>query len=56
VFIELGSAQRERDWLAAGIAHIERRASAVKEPTEQFMINRVVEVGQNGDCSDYDWP
>jgi hypothetical protein len=29
-FIELGSAQQERDWLAAPIAYIEQRASAAK--------------------------
>lgn len=56
VFIELGSAQQERDWLAAGIVHIESRASAGEEPTEQFMVNRVVEVDGNGGCNDYEWP
>jgi predicted nuclease of predicted toxin-antitoxin system len=56
VFIELGPAQQERDWLAAGIAHIEQRASTAEESTEQFMVNRVVEVDESGGCSDYEWP
>jgi predicted nuclease of predicted toxin-antitoxin system len=56
VFIELGSAEQERDWLAAGIAHIESRAVAAKEATEVFMVSRVVEVDENGGCSDYEWP
>jgi predicted nuclease of predicted toxin-antitoxin system len=56
VFIELGSAQQERDWLAAGIAHIEQRASAAEESTEQFMVNHVVEVDESGGCSEYEWP
>jgi predicted nuclease of predicted toxin-antitoxin system len=56
VFIELGSAQQERDSLAVGIAHIEQRASTAEESTEQFMVNRVVEVDESGGCSDYEWP
>ena len=56
VFIELGSAQQERDWLAAGIAHIESRAVAAEESAEESMVNRVVEVDENGGCSDYAWP
>ena len=55
-FIELGSAQQERDWLAAGIAYIESRALAATDSTEGFMVNRVVEVDENGGCSDYEWP
>jgi predicted nuclease of predicted toxin-antitoxin system len=56
VFIELGSAQMERDWFAAAMAHIEFRASAAEEPPEQFMVNRVVEVDAHGQCADYEWP
>jgi predicted nuclease of predicted toxin-antitoxin system len=56
VFIELGSARRERDWLAAAIASIEQEASAAKEPPEQFMVNHVVEVDADGACIDYEWP
>jgi predicted nuclease of predicted toxin-antitoxin system len=56
MFIELGSAQQERDWLAAGIAHIESRAVAAKESTEHFMVNHVVEVDANGACTGYEWP
>ena len=56
VFLELGSAQKERDWLAIGIAHVEQRASAAKESTEQFMVNRVVEIDDSGACRDYEWP
>jgi hypothetical protein len=54
--IPLGSAQRERDWLAAGIAYIESRALAAKESTEGFMVNGVVEVDESGGCRDYEWP
>lgn len=56
VFIELGSAQMERHWLAAAIAHIERQATAAEEATAQFMVNRVVEVDVDGACSDFEWP
>jgi predicted nuclease of predicted toxin-antitoxin system len=56
MFIELGSAQQERDWLAAGIAYIESRALAAKDSTEGLMVNRVVEVDEKGGCSDYEWP
>ena len=56
VFVELGSAQQERVWLAAGIAHVEHRAATAEEPTEQFMVNRVVEVDDTGVCTDYEWP
>lgn len=56
VFIELGSAEQERDWLAAGIGSIESRALAAKESAEAFMVNHVVEVDENGVCTDYEWP
>jgi hypothetical protein len=56
IFIELGSAQMERDWLAAAIAHIKRRATEAGETPEQLMLNRVVEVDETGACSDYEWP
>jgi predicted nuclease of predicted toxin-antitoxin system len=56
VFIELGSAQQERDWLGAAITHIEAGAAAAKESTEQFMVSRVVEVDESGVCSNYEWP
>lgn len=56
VFIELGSARIERDWLAAAITHIERRATEAEETAERFMVNRVVDVDDKGACSDYEWP
>lgn len=56
VFIGLGSAQQERGWLAAAIAHVESRSAAGKNTSEQFMVNRVVEVDENGGCTDYEWP
>lgn len=56
LFIELGSAQQERNWLAAGIDHIATQADAANEPPEQFMVNRVVEVDDGGACADYEWP
>src|SRR4051794_41145603 len=34
VFIELGSAQMEREWLAVAITHIEQTAAANDEPTD----------------------
>lgn len=56
IFLELGSARQERCWLAAGIVHIQHTATATTESAEQFMVNRVVEVDEFGDCSDYGWP
>lgn len=56
VFIELGSAQMERDWLAVAMAHITDQAAGANESTEQFMVNRVVEVDDAGAYRDYEWP
>jgi predicted nuclease of predicted toxin-antitoxin system len=56
VFIELGSAAAEAQWLSAAISHIEARAADENETTEQFMVNHVVEVDDRGQCNDYPWP
>ena len=56
VFIELGSAAAEAAWLSAAISHIEARAADENETTDEFMVNRVVEVDDGGDCNDYPWP
>jgi predicted nuclease of predicted toxin-antitoxin system len=56
VFVELGAAQTERECPAAAIAHIEHRVKDANEAAEQFMVNRVVEVDDNGPCADYTWP
>lgn len=56
VFIELGSAAAEAEWLSAAINHIEARAAEETETAEQFMVNRVIEVDDRGYCNDYPWP
>ena len=56
VFIELGSAGAEAEWLSAAIGHIEARAADENETAEQFMVNCVIEVDDGGRCNDYPWP
>ncbi len=56
VFIELGSAAAEAEWLSAAITHIEARAADENESTDEFMVNRVVAVDDGGGCNDYAWP
>ena len=47
---------RQREHLAAALAHVRRRAVEVGEVESGFMLNRVVEVDAAGNCTDASLP
>jgi predicted nuclease of predicted toxin-antitoxin system len=56
IFMGLGSAGEEREWLKSAIGHIERISKAAKQPPAAFMTNHVLTVSDDGSCENYPWP
>jgi predicted nuclease of predicted toxin-antitoxin system len=56
VVMPLGSRADERAWMRAALTHIERCAQARQTEPAECMVNRVVEVDENGAVADYEYP
>jgi hypothetical protein len=56
VVMPLASREEERQWMALAIEGIEKEARVASRGPAALMVNRVVEVGVDGQCSNYDYP
>ncbi len=56
VVMPLGSRAEEIAWMGIAIAQIEKVSDDRGVEPAEAMINRVVEVEESGDASDYDYP
>jgi hypothetical protein len=52
----LGSVERSKDRLDAALTYIRAHYKAEARSEADFMINRVIEVSESGDCREYEWP
>lgn len=56
IFMPLATRDQERAWMGSAIADIERQSKANGAEPADFMVNRVLEVAEDGSCELFQHP